>query len=92
MTTTLAVRHSVSDFGTWQAAFQGHEKVRRSHGATGYRVLRDGNDLLVLIEFSDAAGADAFQADPSLKEAMHTAGVVGTPDISIRTEAGQEQY
>jgi hypothetical protein len=90
--TTLAVRQSVSDYETWQPAFDGHEKVRRTHGATGHRVLRDGNDVLVLIEFPDEASAHSFTEDASLREAMAAGGVVGAPDISFRSESSQEQY
>lgn len=90
--TTLAVRQSVADYDTWVAAFDGHEKVRRSHGATGHRVLRDGNDVLVLVEFPDQASAQSFQTDPSLRQVMTEAGVVGAPDITIRTQTSMEQY
>jgi uncharacterized protein (DUF1330 family) len=90
--TTLAVRHSVADYETWKSFFDKHDVGRRSHGATGHRVLRDGNDLLVLIEFPDAASAQAFQSDPSLRTAMQNAGVQGAPDISLRAEAEQVQY
>jgi len=90
--TTLAVRHSVADYTTWKSAFDEHGSVRRSHGAIGHRVLRDGNDILVLLEFPDDAAAEAFQSDPSLRTAMQNAGVVAAPDISLRTEAEQVAY
>lgn len=90
--TTLAVRHTVQDFDTWKLGFDGHDDVRRSHGSTGYRVLHDGNAVLALIEFPDEASSQAFTADPSLGEVMATAGVVGAPDVSVWSEAGQEQY
>jgi hypothetical protein len=90
--TTLAVRHTVNDFDTWKAGFDGHDQNRRGHGSTGYRVLQDGNNVLALIEFPDAASAQAFTTDPSLREAMDEAGVVGTPDVSIWAEAKREQY
>ena len=90
--TTLAVRHTVNDFETWKAGFDGHDAGRRDHGATGYRVLLDGNAVLALIELPDAASAQAFKTDPSLREAMDEAGVVGTPDVSIWAEAEREQY
>lgn len=90
--TTLAVRHTVADFDTWKLGFEGHDEGRRSHGATGHRVLREGNNVLALIEFPDAAAAANFQNDPSLRQAMQAAGVVGAPDISVWPETYQEQY
>ena len=44
---------------------------------TGARVLHDGNAVLVLIDFPDAASVQAFMADPSLAEAMTKGGVIG---------------
>lgn len=90
--TTLAVRHSVADYNTWKAAFDEHASVRRGHGATGHRVLRDGNDVLVLLEFPDVSAAESFKADQSLRTALQNAGVQGAPDISMRTEAEQVRY
>lgn len=90
--TTLAVRHTVQDFNTWKAGFDGHDQARRSHGSTGYRVLQDGNSVLALIEFPDAAAAQAFQTDPKLGEIMASAGVIGAPDISTWSEASREMY
>ncbi len=90
--TTLAVRHTVQDYDTWKGAFDAHEAVRRGHGATGHRVLRDGQDVLVLIDFASPEQAGAFKADPSLKEAMANAGVSGAPDISVREETEGLRY
>jgi hypothetical protein len=69
-----------------------HGDARRSHGATGHRVLRDGNDLLVLLEFPDSAAAQSFQSDPSLREALAHAGIQGAPDICLRSEAELVRY
>lgn len=55
-------------------------------------VLQDGNSVLALIEFPDAASAQAFQTDPHLRETMAEAGVVGAPDISTWSEASGETY
>jgi hypothetical protein len=85
--TTLAVRHTVSDFDTWKPVFDGHAGVRAGHGATSTRVLHDGNTVLVLIDFPDAASVQSFMADPSLAEAMSKGGVVGAPDVSVLVEA-----
>jgi hypothetical protein len=90
--TTLAVRHSVSDFDTWKTTFDGHVSVRSGHGATSHRVLRDGNNVLGLVEFPDAASAQSFLADPSLAEVMRNAGVQGAPDVSLLTEVEQVRY
>ena len=90
--TTLVVRHTVADFDTWKGGFDDHGEVRRSHGATDHRVLRDGNNVLALIDFPDAAAAQAFQADPSLRDVMHKAGVIEAPDISVWVEDSEEQY
>ena len=90
--TTLAVRHTVQDFDSWKVGFDGHDEARRSHGSTGYRVLHDGNDVLALIEFPDAASAQAFRTDPALAEVMRKAGVIGAPDVSTWSEASQERY
>jgi hypothetical protein len=85
--TTLAVRHTVSDFDTWKSAFDAHASVRTGHGATAHRVLHDGNAVLAIIDFPDASSVQAFMADPSLAEAMSKGGVVGAPDVSILVEA-----
>ncbi|MFC5175527.1 hypothetical protein [Nocardioides taihuensis] len=90
--TTLAVRHTVQDFATWKAGFDGHDGARRDHGSTGYRVLHEGNNVLALIDFPDTASAQAFRSDPALREVMQKAGVVGAPDISTWTEDSEERY
>jgi hypothetical protein len=55
-------------------------------------VLQDGNTVLALIEFPDAASAQSFRTDPELGEVMAKAGVIGAPDISIWSEASGETY
>ena len=84
--TTLAVRQSVSDFNTWKSVFDEHASVRTGHGSTGDRVLRDGNNVLVLVEFPDAASAQSFMDDPSLADAMRRGGAQGAPDVSVLTD------
>lgn len=90
--TTLAARHSVNDFDTWKAAFDTHADIRRGHGATGHRVLRNGNDMLVLVDFPDAGSAAAFLSDPSLTEAQMSGGVQGTPEGAMYSEVEQVTY
>jgi hypothetical protein len=90
--TTLAVRHTVQDFTSWKAGFDQHDGARRGHGSTGYRVLHDGNTVLALIDFPDAASAQAFQSVPALLVVIAKAGVVGVPDISSWSEDSEERY
>jgi hypothetical protein len=90
--TTLTVQHTVADYDQWKEAFDSNEPARRSHGALQHRVLRDGTDLLILIEFPDAAQAQSFASDPSLTEAMGRAGLQGAPDIAFRSDAESVVY
>ena len=88
--TTVAVRHKVADFNSWRAVFDEHGAVRKEHGTTGDSVLRDAQDpseVLVLTSWPSLAEAQAFLSDPSLKETMGRAGVVGTPRIEVYEEA-----
>ncbi|MDE3086180.1 MAG: antibiotic biosynthesis monooxygenase [Acidobacteriota bacterium] len=89
--TTVAVRHKVSDFEGWRTVYEEHGAVRKEHGTTGDLVLRDAQDpdeVLVLTYWPSAAEARAFLEDPSLKETMGRAGVVGAPRIEVYEEAG----
>ena len=82
----LSVRHTVSDYATWKPAFDDHAASRKEHGAIRHQVLRgigNPNEVSVIIEFPATANAEAFLADPSLAEAMKSAGVQGAPTITL---------
>ena len=82
----VIVRHRVADFEAWKPVFDEHGEVRRQHGALGHRLYQvngDPQDVVIVNHFKDAAGAQAFMADPSLPEAMQRAGVVGQPEILV---------
>ena len=42
--TTLHIEHAISDFGTWDAAFQRFADVRRQFGVRGQRVQQPIDD------------------------------------------------
>lgn len=93
--TVLAVRHTVADYATWKAGYENHGASRKEHGAIRDQILQsvdDPNNLLVLIEFGSLADANAFVSDPSLKETMAAAGVIGAPDISFRDRTDEATY
>jgi hypothetical protein len=92
MSTTLLVQHTVENFEDWKLGFDAHDSARRLHGGQGHRVLRDGNDVTVLITFDSRSGAEAFTADPSLKEAMAKAGVVSAPSIAFLESVEDVSY
>jgi len=83
---TVIVRHRVKDYDAWKPVFDDHGDVRRKHGSLGhqlYRATDDPNMVIVVNHFRDAAGAQAFAADPSLPAAMQRGGVEGAPDLAL---------
>jgi hypothetical protein len=84
-----SVSHDAADDDQWHAAFTDHEKVRRSHGATGHRVYRSVDDpgaavvvVVVVTDFAAADGARGFLGDPSLEQA-NGEGVITRPEIGV---------
>lgn len=90
--TTLIVQHTVDSFEDWKPGFDGHQDSRRQHGATQHRVLRDGNNVTILIDFPDRDSAAGFAQDPALREAMDKAGVTGVPAIAFSDEVEALSY
>ena len=90
--TTMIVQHTVQDFEDWKPGFDAHQDSRRLHGATQHRVLRDGNNVTILIDFPDRDSATGFAEDPALREAMAKAGVVGAPAITFADEVEALSY
>jgi len=92
MTATLLVRHTVDSYDDWKPIFDGHQVNRRQHGATGHRVLHDGNQVTILIDFPDRGLAEGFASDPALPEVMSKGGVTGAPDIALLESSEQLSY
>jgi hypothetical protein len=92
MTATLLVRHTVENYNDWKPVFDGHEANRRLHGAAGHRVLHDGNQVTLLIDFPDRASAEGFASDPALPDVMSKAGVTGAPEIAFLEASEQVSY
>jgi hypothetical protein len=60
---TLHIEHPVTDFGTWQAAFDRFAQVREESGVCGHRILRPVDDaryVVVDLDFPTAAQAERF--------------------------------
>lgn len=60
---TVHIENQVRDFDTWKSNFDKYEQFRAEQGVQSYRVRRgtvDTNNVLVDLEFSDSATAEAF--------------------------------
>jgi quinol monooxygenase YgiN len=91
----VIVQHKVRDYDAWKSVFDEHQAVRTRHGATGhelYRGLEDPNELTIVNQFPSKEQAEAFAADPSLKEAMERGGVVSEPRITWAQETEAVDY
>jgi quinol monooxygenase YgiN len=91
----VIVQHTVRDYDAWKAVFDEHQAVRTRHGATGhwlYRGADDPNEVTVLNQFPSKGQAEAFAADPSLKEAMERGGVTSEPRVSWVEETEAVDY
>jgi hypothetical protein len=88
MSATLIVRHPVTDYATWRAAYDSAavSALHAKHGVTDSEVLRapdDANDVTVIHRLTTTAAANALASDPALKDAMMSGGVAGPPRIEI---------
>ena len=91
----IMVQHTVSDYDAWKAVFDEHQAVRTRHGATGhllYRGANDPNEVTVINQFPSREQAEAFAADPSLKDAMERGGVISEPRLTWAQETEAVDY
>ena len=92
----LIVHHRVQDFDRWKTVFDEHGTNRKEHGCSRhwvYRSVEDPNDVVISTEWPSDEAARSFVADPSLREAMERAGVVGQPAMMwIGDEVESKEY
>jgi hypothetical protein len=80
----LLVRHKVSDFSKWKAAYDTHLPARQRAGLKEEHLLRNTdnpNEVVLLFQTTDIQKAKEFGGSADLREAMQNAGVVDKPDI-----------
>jgi hypothetical protein len=86
---TLHIEHPVTDFGTWQAAFDRFAQVRQESGVCGQRILRPVDDthyVVIDLDFPTAAQAERFLGFLQTKvwtSADNAPALVGTPQTRI---------
>jgi len=79
-------RFSIEDYDRWKEVFDadGVNRARASgKGGMIFRNRADPDELIVLLEYADAAKMQAFSRRPELREAMGRAGIIGPPDIAF---------
>jgi quinol monooxygenase YgiN len=84
--TTLVITHEVADYDAWKVVFEEHATSRKEHGCIGEELFRspsNPNNVMNVMRWPDRASAEAFLSDPSLREAMGRAGVLGAPDVDF---------
>jgi hypothetical protein len=80
----LLVRHKVSDFSKWKAAYDTHLAARQKAGLKEEHLLRntdEPNEVVLLFQTADVQKAKEFGGSAELREVMQNAGVVDKPDI-----------
>ena len=83
MGAVLMIRHTVADFDAWKVGFDANGDNRRSHNCQRHVVARDGNAITVFTLWPSRDAGAGIRDDPSLKEAMQKAGVVGGPEVAF---------
>jgi hypothetical protein len=91
---TLLIEHPISDFATWQAAFDRFAPVRREAGVRAHHVYRPADDpryVVLTLDFAGVPQAEAFlrfltaqvwadpQNSPALRGAPRTAVLEDAP-------------
>ncbi len=73
------LRLGVRDYETWMSFMEGFADMRAAAGCSGVKVYQsadDGNDVMVVLEWSDLDDARKFSESPALMAVMQKAGVV----------------
>ena len=87
----IVVLHRVRDYAAWRRVYDGAgASLQQAGGVTAqsvYRAKDDPNNVLVLHRFGTMAEAEAFTANPALREAMEQGGAEGAPRIEFFEEA-----
>jgi len=89
----VIVRHKVSNFAKWMAAYEADDSARLASGLHSYVISRDDKDsntVMVAMKADDVAKAKAFSKDPHLKKAMQKGGVTGAPMVKFYTMVFQD--
>jgi len=82
----VLLKHEVKDYSSWKVGFDSEETRRSAAGITVigvYTAVDNANMVTVLTQFPSVEAVNAFVGDPSMKEALDKAGVIGKPEVNI---------
>lgn len=91
---TLNIEHAITDFTSWQAAFDRFAAARTQAGVTAHRVRRpvgDDHYVIVDLEFPDpdrARGFLAFLEQDIWSSPANSPALAGSPTARILEDAG----
>jgi quinol monooxygenase YgiN len=88
----MHIRHEVADYSAWRKVYNAFAGMQRKLGVTRqavYQSIENPNDVTVTHDFKTEEKAQAFMSTPEIKSAMDKAGVKGTPQIWITTQASK---
>lgn len=89
----VSITHKVTDFNKWMMAYEAHDSARLANGIHNYVVGRsatDSNTVFIALRADDMNKAKTFTKDPSLKQVMQNAGVIGAPAMNFTTLVWQD--
>lgn len=91
---TLHIQHPITDFDTWESAFDRFADARRNAGVRAHRVQRPVDDprfVVVDLDFDSTDEAQAFLSFLSTRvwaSPETSPGLAGTPETMILQPAG----
>ena len=86
---TLHIEHSITDIGTWQAAFDRFADVRRQAGVLAHRVSQPSDDpryVLVDLDFADEQQAwrfAEFLREKVWSSPQNAPALAGAPQVRV---------
>ncbi len=87
---TIVLLHRVKDYSAWRKVYDSVAPLQKAGGVTAesvYQAKDDPNNVLILHTFATMAEAEAFMANPELREAMQKGGVEDMPRVEFFEEA-----
>jgi heme-degrading monooxygenase HmoA len=88
----VLAQFKVADYDKWREVFESKADLRKSAGCTGthiFRNARDGNEVIINLQWDTEENAEKFHASDAMKEALRASGVQGAPVFTFLEDAGR---